>query len=60
MLRALKTPAQQFLGWRTKDKSGEWVGNPAANVKMLLQNLGNPKDKAECIMGCAQSTRIGS
>ena len=53
MLRALKTPAHQFLGWRTKDKSGEWVGNPAANVKMLLQNLGNPKDKAECIMGGA-------
>jgi hypothetical protein len=52
-LRALKTPAQQFLGWRTKDKSGKWVGNPAANVKMLLQNLGNPKDKAECIMGGA-------
>ena len=50
---ALKTPAQQFLGWRTKDKSGEWVGNPAANVKMPLQNLGNPKDKAECIMGGA-------
>jgi hypothetical protein len=53
MLRALKTPAQQFLGWRAKDKSGKWVGNPAANVKMLLQNLGNPKDKAECIMGGA-------
>ena len=41
-----------FLGW-AKDKSGQWVGNPAANVKMLLQNLGNPKDKAECIMGGA-------
>ena len=53
VLRALKTPAQQFLGWRAKDKSGQWVGNPAANVKMLLQNLGNPKDKAECIMGGA-------
>ena len=52
-LRALKTPAQQFLGWRVKDKSGKWADNPAANVKMLLQNLGNPKDKAECIMGGA-------
>ena len=27
--------------------------NPAANVKMLLQNLGNAKDAAECIMGGA-------
>ena len=52
-LRALKTPAQEFLGWRMKDKNGRWVGHPASNVKMSLQNLGNPKDKAECIMGGA-------
>ena len=42
-----------------KDKNGQWVANPASNVKMSLQNLGNPKDKAECIMGGA-SNRTGN
>ena len=34
-------------------KGGEWIGHPAANVKMLLQSLGNAKDAAECVMGTA-------
>ena len=52
-LRAIKTTAQQFLGWRVKDKSVKWADNPASNVKMLLQSLNYTKDQAECIMGCA-------
>jgi hypothetical protein len=52
LLRAVETSAKQFVGWVVhKDK--EWVGEPAANVKMLLQNIGNAKDAAECIMGGA-------
>ena len=52
VLRSIKTPAKQFLGWVVHE-GGEWVGNPAANVKMLLQHLGNAKDASECIMGGA-------
>jgi hypothetical protein len=52
VLRALKSPAKQFVGWVVFEGK-EWVSNPAANVKMLLQNLGKPKDKAESIMGGA-------
>ena len=50
LIRAIETPAKQFVGWVVY-KGGEWVGHPAANVKMLLQSLGNAKDAAECIMG---------
>ena len=35
-LRALKTPAQEFLGWRMKDKSGEWVCLLYTSVSLLL------------------------
>jgi hypothetical protein len=52
-LRALKSPAQEFVGWVLYDTSRKWVSNPAANIKMHLQKLGNTKDKAECIMGGA-------
>ena len=52
-LRAIKTPAQQFLGWVSRTRAANGSSNPAANVKMLLQNLGNTKDEAECIMGGA-------
>jgi hypothetical protein len=52
-LRALKSPAQEFVGWVLYDTSRKWVSNPAANIKMHLQKLGSTKDKAECIMGGA-------
>ena len=52
LIRALKTPAKQFIGW-VLHENGEWVNHPAANVKMMLQNLGNAKDTAECLMGAA-------
>jgi hypothetical protein len=54
LLRAIETSAKQFVGW-VIHKDGEWVGQPAANIKMVLQNLGNAKDAAECIMGGAVS-----
>jgi len=52
LIRAIKTPAKQFVGWVVHE-GGEWVGHPGANVKMLLQNLGNAKDEAERVMGGA-------
>ena len=52
LIRAIETSAKQFVGWVIQ-KSGEWIGNPGINVKMLLQNMGNAKDEAECIMGGA-------
>ena len=52
LFRAIKTPAKQFVGWVIHE-GGEWVGNPGNNVRMLLQNLGNAKTEAECIMGGA-------
>ena len=50
LIRAIETSAKQFVGWVVY-KSGEWIGHPATNVKMLLQSLGNAKDAAECVMG---------
>ena len=52
LIRAIETSAKQFVGWVVY-KSGEWIGHPATNVKMLLQSLGNAKDAAECVMGTA-------
>jgi hypothetical protein len=52
VVRSLKSPAKEFVGW-VVHQGGEWVRHPAANVKMRLQELGNAKDKAECIMGGA-------
>ena len=53
-IRAIETSAKQFVGWNIQ-KNKEWVWQPAANIKMVLQNLGNAKDAAECIMGGAVS-----
>ena len=50
LIRAIKTPARQFVGWVIYE-GGEWVGHPGANTKMLLQNRGIAKDTAERIMG---------
>ncbi len=47
-----RPPSSFSAGWSTT-RAANGSDNPAANVKMLLQNLGNAKDKAECIMGGA-------
>jgi hypothetical protein len=54
LIRAVKTPARQFVGWCLRD-GNEWVWHPSTNIKMLLQNLGNAKDAAERVMGGAVS-----
>ena len=52
VLRAIKTPAEQFVAWALYEaKRKKWVYHPVGNVKMRLQSLGNAKDEAECIMG---------
>jgi hypothetical protein len=54
LLRAVKTPAKQFVGWSLFEKNAkEWVYHPGGNIKMRLQSLGHAKDEAECIMGTA-------
>jgi hypothetical protein len=52
IIRALETAAVEHAGWVVK-KNKEWVRQPAANVKMILQNLGQAKADAEAIMGGA-------
>jgi hypothetical protein len=52
LLRAIKTPAKQFVGWALYEKI-EWVYHPSGNIKMHLQSLGHAKDEAERIMGGA-------
>jgi hypothetical protein len=52
VLRELETPAKEFAGW-VIHKGGEWVREPPANVKMLLQSRGFDKPEAEAIMGGA-------
>jgi hypothetical protein len=52
LLRAVESAAVEHNGWVMK-KEKEWVRHPAANVKMVLQHLGHPKNEAEAIMGAA-------
>jgi len=52
IIRAMETAAIEHAGWVVK-KEKEWVGQPASNVKMILQNLGQAKTDAEAIMGGA-------
>jgi hypothetical protein len=52
VVRALETAAVEHAGWVVK-KQKEWVRQPSANVKMVLQSLGQPKADAEAIMGAA-------
>ncbi len=52
IIRALETTAIEHAGWVTK-KGKEWVRQPATNVKMVLQSLGQSKPDAEAIMGAA-------
>ncbi len=53
VIRAVKSTAKQFIGWKVRDQSKEWVDQPIANVKMMLQNRGLAKDAAERVMGAA-------
>ena len=53
VIRAVKSTAKQFIGWKVRDQSKEWVDQPSANVKMMLQNRGLAKDAAECVMGAS-------
>jgi hypothetical protein len=52
IVRALETPGVEHAGWVVK-KGKEWVRQPAANVKMVLQSLGQSKPDAEAVMGAA-------
>ncbi len=52
IIRAVKTTAAEHSGWMIKEES-QWTRNPAANVKMFLQNRNYVKIEAEAIMGGA-------
>ncbi|MEN6367676.1 MAG: primase-helicase family protein [Thermoguttaceae bacterium] len=52
VIRCLESASREHSGWVSR-KGGEWVRQPATNVKMILQSLGNPKTEAEEIMGNA-------
>jgi len=50
IIRSLITPAKEHAGWVTKHE-GQWVHQPAGEVKKMLQSLGHAKDESDNIMG---------
>jgi hypothetical protein len=53
IVRALVTPRGESAGLLIRQKDGQWVRHPAANVKMALQSIEIPKTAAEQEIGDA-------